>query len=140
MTPETSRVIDRILDPLSRDYQQIKAVDRAVRLVSSQAGTPPVGGTDAPILSLGQGDYRRDWPERPKAEGITCPTCFGDKYVMCPPPHQTTCPECDGTGLVAHLGDLDLARNPYRTPAPITTPVSKLSPETLKLWANPPKH
>lgn len=47
-TAEHLHVVDRCLDPLSRDIQQIKAVDRSVRLVSSQARTPTVGGKDAP--------------------------------------------------------------------------------------------
>jgi hypothetical protein len=46
VTPEHSNVLDRCLDQLSRDYQQIKAVERAV----SRAGMPNEGGMDRPLL------------------------------------------------------------------------------------------
>lgn len=139
----------RLTDALARDVDAMDA-DRLLRHANAFLSSPRAEAHEGP--GAAETPQRTDAP----AEGITCPTCFGDGYVMCPPPHRATCPECNGTKIVPHLGDLDLARNPYRSHAahngiegellsegvpplaPIKTPVSKLSPETLKFWANPP--
>lgn len=144
----------RLTERLLRDIDTLDA-EYLIQQANAALSSPQAAAHDEP--GDAETPQRKDAP----AEGMTCPTCFGDGYVMAPAPHATTCPECDGTKIVPHLGDLDLSRNPYRTPAahngiegellsegtpperigpkPITTPVSRLSPETLKFWANPPR-
>lgn len=67
-TPEHLHVIDKVLDPLARDYQQIRAVDRGVRHVvhssSTAVGKDAIRGTDAPTAgpAVYIGNERRNRP------------------------------------------------------------------------------
>lgn len=71
----------RLVDRLARDVDAMDAdrmIKDATHAFSSLGNTNQDGsgraetarGMDAPVLSLGQGDYRRDWPERQPAKVV----------------------------------------------------------------------
>lgn len=114
----TNEATERLLSDIQHAEQiaefkrVIKALNRAAAEASqrvadavSDALKPGALG-EHPAVVTGQGEYRREWPEKPKAVEVElCPRCLGHGteslgvgYPFIGSPNAVPCKECRGTG------------------------------------------